>query len=74
MLSVEVGEGAPQVLANIQNRMSYLGKREVDEVAKAITEGGGLDVCAMERYLKINLHREEGNVWSSAQLILRLLL
>lgn len=45
----------------------YLGQREGGEVAKVIIESAGLDVCAMDRYLKINLHREEGNVWPLGQ-------
>lgn len=36
-------------------------------MAKVIIESAGLDVCAMDRYLKINLHREEGNVWPLGQ-------
>ena len=51
----------------------YLGQREGGEVTKAIIESAGLDVCAMERYLKINLHREEGNVWPLGQHLVLLL-
>lgn len=58
----------------MSHSIPYPGKREGGEVAKAIIESRGLDVCAVERFLNINLHREEGNVWPLGQPILGLLL